>query len=137
MFKRIVVGLSLILVPGLCFAEYRGSYAEPNVHAVSEQSGDAIGTAQVSVGEVGSQSNPFLIQAADTDDTTRLIRIQNIGSFELFVGSNTTTLLTSGYQIGAATSTYSNYVTSSHAAIYGTAIDTTTVSVIREFNSIR
>lgn len=102
---------------------------------VSEDDGDAIGTAQVSVSsfvptliDVGISSNTY-------NDPLRRRIVKNESGFQLFIGTNTATLLTTGFQVDPATGTFNNYQTYSNAAIYGLcggAGVSCTVSVIKE-----
>ena len=105
------------------------------VKQVTQQDGDTIATSQVSVGVCPGTTCPTLISPAVTDKTGRRRRIVNTSAFKVFVGTNTTTLSTTGYVIGESTTTYFFYETYNTAAIYGTAVSTGTVAVMTETNS--
>lgn len=100
---------------------------------VAEDDGDSIGTSQVIVSsfaatliDVGISSNVY------TDQLRRRI-VKNQSSFQVFIGTNTATLLTTGFQVDPATGTYNNYQTYSAAALYGMCAGTScTVSLMKE-----
>lgn len=106
------------------------------VGQITQQDGDTVGTAQVSVGVCPGTSCPTLLSAAQTGKTSRKRCFVNQSSFSMFIGSNTTTLTTTGFLVTASTGSASVYCSYDTAAFYATASSTGTVGVIQETNSI-
>ena len=132
--KRLML-LGLLL--GLSAEGWSESYSRKDTMNVSQDDGDTIATTQVSVGVCPGTSCPTLLSAAVTNRGLRRRVIQNSSAFKVYIGSNTTTLSTTGYVIGESTSTsiFSQLETHSTAAIYATAQSTGTVSVLTETNA--
>lgn len=131
--KRLLLLGLLLGVVGYAGAE---SYKEWNTTNVSQDDGDTIATAQVSVGICPGTSCPTLLSAAVTNRGLRRRVIANNSAFKVYIGSNTTTLATTGFAIGESTATLFNVMeTHSTAAIYATALSTGTVTVLTETNS--
>lgn len=133
--KRFILFATLIFASSFVLAE---SYKDWSTTNVSVDDGNTIGTTQVSVGVCpGSATTcPTLISAAVTNRGLRRRVISNLSSFKVYVGTNTTTLSTTGFLVAETTSTTRNtFETHSTAAIYGVAESTGTVTVITETNS--
>jgi len=125
----------LFLGSFLFLAAFAGSesYKEWQTTNVSQDDGDTITTSQVSVGVCPGTSCPTLVSSAVTNRGLRRRLIANNGAFKVFIGSNTTTLATTGFVVGESTSTSrAVFETHSTAAIYATAQSTVTVTVINE-----
>jgi len=128
--RRLLFLGSFLLLATFSRAE---SYKEWQTTNVSQDDGDTITTSQVSVGVCPGTSCPTLIAAAVTNRGLRRRVITNTSAFKVFIGSNTTTLATTGFAIGESTSTLQGvFETHSTAAIYATAQSTATVTVINE-----
>lgn len=132
LMKRSFVILLLLGLSGLAHADPRKlGYTQP----VTEDDGDTITTSQVSVGVCPGASCPTLISSVTADGTNRRRTISNTGSYKLYIGSNTTTLSSTGYLITESSGTRTDYITWNTAPIYGVAVSTETVVLIRESNA--
>ena len=109
---------------------------------VAEEDGDTIATAQVTL-------TSFTATAIDSGNTTnsvgevqRVLRrrlVRNMSSSQVYIGTNTVTLNTTGFQIDASTGTINFFSTWNTAPIYGecsAGVSGCTVSIIKETNSI-
>lgn len=143
--KRSYFFLGLFLLAGVVTAQsYRDFYTDP----VSLEDGDTISTFQITV----STTTTTLIDAAEPTVTVpvgtipgrsyRKRTVHNTCAFSVYIGSNTSTLASTGYDlVGSSTSAPSIYTTYNKAGIYGLAhtgagASGCVVTVIRETNSI-
>ncbi len=131
--KRLLLLALLCGATGISKAETYSNWQTANV---SQDDGDTIATKQVSVGVCPGTNCPTLLSPAVTNRSLRRRVIANSSAFKIFIGSNTTTLSTSGFVLGESTATLFNVMeTHSTAAIYAAGQSTGTVAVLTETNS--
>lgn len=128
----LLLGALLTLV-GPAFADSLAPYSF--VGQSTQQDGDSIATSQVSVGVCPGTSCPTLLSAAITDKTSRRRVFVNTSSYAVYIGTNSTTLTTTGYKITESTGTSPTFATYNTAAYYAVAVSTGTVAVLKEYNS--
>ena len=131
--RKLIFSAFVFLLPFAAHADQLSPYSF--VSPVTQQDGDTVSTSQVSVGVCPGSSCPTLVSAAITNKTSRRRIVLNTGSYKVYIGSNTTTLTTTGFQLGESTGTLPSFTTYNTAAIYATAVSTETIDVIQESNS--
>jgi len=136
MFKK---SLYLLLLTSFIRAE---SLRQLLVDPVTQQDGDSIVTAQVSVGVCPGASCPATLSApvAITNPSlasvTRSRTFRNASAFKVFIGSNTTTLTTTGFLLTESTGTASSITVHDTATYYAAAISTGTVTILMNYNLV-
>lgn len=145
MLKKIWPLFSVFLLTGLVWAGVNGAYKELQVQPVAELDGDTIITTQITLvnnaATLIDAGNPTIPLAGGTweQESIRRRTIENVGTSAVFIGSNTATLNTMGYEIFQATSTQpAVYSTWNTGPIYGECATGTSgciVAVIKETNA--
>lgn len=133
---RKMLGLFLLLAAPVMAYENQ-SLLQQLVAPVTQQDGDTILNASVSVGVCPGTICPTTLSAPPTTNfVLRKRTFINTGSFKVWIGSNTTTLTSTGYLLTEATGTSPSYTTNNSATFYANAVTTGTVAVLTEYNSV-